>query len=152
MARANPKKSRFSGPTPSNAPRYDVALLKTISYRAIKTTGTLIVNRLFCSNDVQEFGLRTLYHKKTDLFPPQGGVETGFGAATGEGDNHLQRVRVLWCGQDHSDRYAVYDSDLPDCAGSEPTAKLLRGKWLLLRYKLLRVHVKICRMNTCLSI
>jgi hypothetical protein len=38
-----PKKSRFSGPTPSNAPRNDVALLKTIKYRAIKTTGTLIV-------------------------------------------------------------------------------------------------------------
>jgi hypothetical protein len=33
----------FSGPTPSNAPRNDVALLKTITYRAIKTTGTLIV-------------------------------------------------------------------------------------------------------------
>jgi hypothetical protein len=27
----------------SNAPRNDVALLKTITYRAIKTTGTLIV-------------------------------------------------------------------------------------------------------------
>jgi hypothetical protein len=39
-----PKKSRFSGPTPSNAPRNAVALLKTITYRAIKTTGTLIVN------------------------------------------------------------------------------------------------------------
>ncbi len=38
-----PKKSQFSGPTPSNAPRNDVALLKTITYRAIKTTGTLIV-------------------------------------------------------------------------------------------------------------
>jgi hypothetical protein len=33
----------FSGPTPSNAPRNAVALLKTITYRAIKTTGTLIV-------------------------------------------------------------------------------------------------------------
>ncbi len=39
-----PKKSRFSGPTRSNAPRNDVAPLKTITYRAIKTTGTLIVN------------------------------------------------------------------------------------------------------------
>jgi hypothetical protein len=39
-----PKKSRFSEHTPSNAPRNDVALLKTITYRAIKTTGTLIVN------------------------------------------------------------------------------------------------------------
>jgi hypothetical protein len=39
-----PKKSRFSGPTPSNAPRNDVAPLKIIMYRAIKTTGTLIVN------------------------------------------------------------------------------------------------------------
>ncbi len=38
-----PKKSRFSGPTPSNAPCNDVAPLKTITYRAIKTTGTLIV-------------------------------------------------------------------------------------------------------------
>jgi hypothetical protein len=37
-----PKKSRFSGPTPSNACN-DVAPLKTIMYRAIKTTGTLIV-------------------------------------------------------------------------------------------------------------
>jgi hypothetical protein len=38
-----PKKSRFSGPTPSNAPHNDVAPLKIITYRAIKTTGTLIV-------------------------------------------------------------------------------------------------------------
>jgi hypothetical protein len=38
-----PKKSRFSGPTPSNAPRNDVAPLKTIMYRAIKTTVTLMV-------------------------------------------------------------------------------------------------------------
>ncbi len=38
-----PKKSQFSGSTPSNAPRNDVAPLKTITYRAIKTTGTLIV-------------------------------------------------------------------------------------------------------------
>jgi hypothetical protein len=38
-----PKKSVFSGPTPSNAPRNDVAPLKTITYRAIKTTGPLIV-------------------------------------------------------------------------------------------------------------
>ncbi len=38
------KKSRFTGPTPSNAPRNDVALLKTITYRAIKATGTLIVS------------------------------------------------------------------------------------------------------------
>jgi hypothetical protein len=33
---SGPKKSRFSGPTPSNAPHNDM-------YRAIKTTGTLIV-------------------------------------------------------------------------------------------------------------
>jgi hypothetical protein len=39
------KKSRFSGPTPSNAPRNDIEPLKTITYRAIKTTGTLIVKR-----------------------------------------------------------------------------------------------------------
>ncbi len=38
-----PKKSRCSGPTPSNAPRNDVARLKTITYRAIKTTATLVV-------------------------------------------------------------------------------------------------------------
>ncbi len=38
-----PKKSRFSGPTPSNAPCNAVALLKTSTSRAIKTTGTLIV-------------------------------------------------------------------------------------------------------------
>jgi hypothetical protein len=37
------KKSRFSGPTPSNAPRNVVAPLKTITYRTIKTTGPLIV-------------------------------------------------------------------------------------------------------------
>jgi hypothetical protein len=38
-----PKKSRFSGPTPSNAPSNDVAPLKIITYQAIKTTGTLVV-------------------------------------------------------------------------------------------------------------
>ncbi len=38
-----PKKSRFSGPTPSNAHRNDVVPLKTIKYRTIKTKGTLIV-------------------------------------------------------------------------------------------------------------
>jgi hypothetical protein len=40
-----PKKSRFLGPTPSNAPSNDVAPLKTIKYSisAIKTTGTLVV-------------------------------------------------------------------------------------------------------------
>jgi hypothetical protein len=62
----------------------------------------------------------------------------------------LQRVWVLRCGQDHSDRYAVYDGDLPDCAGSEPTTKQLHCHWLLLRYKLFRVNVIICRINTCL--
>ncbi len=31
-----PKKSRFSGPTPSNAPRNDVAALKTIKYKLHK--------------------------------------------------------------------------------------------------------------------
>jgi hypothetical protein len=40
---SGPKKSRFSGHTPSNAPPNDVAPLKIITYRAIKTTGTLIV-------------------------------------------------------------------------------------------------------------
>ncbi len=38
-----PKKSQFSGPTPSNGPCNDATLLKTFTYRAIKTTGTLIV-------------------------------------------------------------------------------------------------------------
>ncbi len=38
-----PKKSRFSGSTPSNAPHNNVAPIKIITYRAIKTTGTLIV-------------------------------------------------------------------------------------------------------------
>jgi hypothetical protein len=38
-----PKKSQFSGPTPSIAPRNNVAPLKIITYRAIKTTGTLVV-------------------------------------------------------------------------------------------------------------
>ncbi len=33
-----------------NAPRYDVARLKTITYRAIKTTGTLIVVKSYLSN------------------------------------------------------------------------------------------------------
>jgi hypothetical protein len=37
------KKSRFSGPTPTNAPNNDVAPLKIITYRAIKITGTLVV-------------------------------------------------------------------------------------------------------------
>ncbi len=41
---SGPKKSRFSGPIPSNAPCNDVAPLKIITYRTIKTTGTLIVN------------------------------------------------------------------------------------------------------------
>jgi hypothetical protein len=44
-----PKKSRFSGPTPSYAPRNDVAPLKIITYCAIKTTGTLIVILSFVS-------------------------------------------------------------------------------------------------------
>jgi hypothetical protein len=38
-----PKKSQFSEPTPSNVPHNNVAPLKTIIYRAIKTTDTLIV-------------------------------------------------------------------------------------------------------------
>ncbi len=51
--------SRFSGPTPSNAPRNDVAPLKTITYRAIKTTGTLIV--------IIFFGTFKFYIKKITL-------------------------------------------------------------------------------------
>ncbi len=38
-----PKKSRFSGSTPSNAPRNDVAPLKTIKYKRHKKTGTWVV-------------------------------------------------------------------------------------------------------------
>ncbi len=37
-----PKKSRFSGPSSSNAPRNDVAPLKIITYCAIKKTSSLI--------------------------------------------------------------------------------------------------------------
>jgi hypothetical protein len=54
-----PKKSQFSGLTPSNAPRNDVAPLKTITYRAIKTTGTLMVNylvvRVLMMEEIQAF-------------------------------------------------------------------------------------------------
>jgi hypothetical protein len=50
QAISGPKKSRFSGPTPSNAPHNDVAPLKTIMYRAIKTTGTLIVIKIYQIN------------------------------------------------------------------------------------------------------
>jgi hypothetical protein len=49
-----PKKSQFSGPTPSNALRNDVPPLKIITYRAIKTTGTLIV--IFSCNFFSIFG------------------------------------------------------------------------------------------------
>jgi hypothetical protein len=38
----------ISGPTPTNAPSNDVAPLKIIRYRAIKTTGTLVV---LCTGD-----------------------------------------------------------------------------------------------------
>ncbi len=47
-----PKKSRFSGPTPSNAPRNDVAPLKIITYRTIKTTSTLIVSIIHTRNNI----------------------------------------------------------------------------------------------------
>jgi hypothetical protein len=50
-----PKKSRFLGPTPSNPPRNDVAPLKTITYRAIKTTGTSIVIVLSCMGWLSNF-------------------------------------------------------------------------------------------------
>ncbi len=39
----DPEKSRFSGPTPSNAQSNDVAPLEIITYRARKTTGALVV-------------------------------------------------------------------------------------------------------------
>ncbi len=38
-----PENRDFFGPTPSNAPSNDAAPLKIITYRAIKTTGTLVV-------------------------------------------------------------------------------------------------------------
>ncbi len=71
-----PKKSRFSGPTPSNAPRNDVALLKTITYRAIKTTGTLIViidlDWLYPSPiPVDEGGISLVQMKITYLLVPR---------------------------------------------------------------------------------
>ncbi len=44
-----PENLDFFGPTPSNAPRNDVTPLKIITYRAIKTTGTLIVVMVGCS-------------------------------------------------------------------------------------------------------
>jgi hypothetical protein len=44
---SGPKKVSIFRATPSNAPRNDVAPLKTITYRAIKTTGTLIVKNNF---------------------------------------------------------------------------------------------------------
>jgi hypothetical protein len=46
VAISGPKKVSIYRATPSNAPRNDVASLKTITYRAISTTGTLIVNIL----------------------------------------------------------------------------------------------------------
>ncbi len=63
-----PKKFQFSGPTPSNAPQNDVTPLKTITYRAIKTTGTLIVKQLV--SPIRERGEKSL-KKKTDLEPRQ---------------------------------------------------------------------------------
>jgi hypothetical protein len=39
-----PKKSRFSGPTPSNGYQNVFTRIKIITSRAISTTGTLIVN------------------------------------------------------------------------------------------------------------
>ncbi len=43
------KSPDFQGSPLPNAPRNDVALLKTITYHAIKTTGTLIVNSMLAS-------------------------------------------------------------------------------------------------------
>jgi hypothetical protein len=53
-----PARASFQGPPlpKSNAPRNDVAPLKIITYRAIKTTGTLIVNisarKLYCNKNI----------------------------------------------------------------------------------------------------
>jgi hypothetical protein len=64
-----PKKSRFSGPTPSNAPHNDVAPLKTIMCRAIKTTGTLIVN--IFQNDMSLPQIGTILIKKIKSCTPK---------------------------------------------------------------------------------
>ncbi len=72
-----PKKSRFSGPTPSNAPCNDVAPLKTITYRAIKTTvtRTLIVSLLWIilesRNNVKHAKKKTLFSVCYCPPPPQ---------------------------------------------------------------------------------
>jgi hypothetical protein len=38
-----PKNLDFFGPNPSNAPRNDIAPLKTIKYKRHKATGTLVI-------------------------------------------------------------------------------------------------------------
>ncbi len=53
------------GPTPFNAPRNDVAPLKIIMYRAIKTTGTLIV--IVLSGSELELLLKIQYKIKKNL-------------------------------------------------------------------------------------
>jgi hypothetical protein len=69
-----PKKSRFSGPTPSNAPRNDVARLKTIMYRAIKTTGTLIVI-CYCQMQVHAEDDEPMLEFEADSDPEQDNSE-----------------------------------------------------------------------------
>ncbi len=54
------KKSWFSGPAPSDAPCNDVAPLKIITYRAIKTTGTLIVILYYCPWDKMSHNFKVL--------------------------------------------------------------------------------------------
>jgi hypothetical protein len=82
-----PKKSRFSEPTPSNAPRNDVALLKTITYRAIKITGTLIVILLTFARGLRLYVRRVLGH--LDLRVQPGNLT---GARLAEGQRREQAV------------------------------------------------------------
>ncbi len=44
VAISEPKKSRFSGPTPLNSPRIEIVPIKIITSHAIEKTSTLIVN------------------------------------------------------------------------------------------------------------
>ncbi len=82
-----PKKSRFSEPTPSNAPRNDVALLKTITYRAIKITGTLIVILLTFARGLSLYVRSVLRH--LDLRVKPGNLT---GARLAEGQRREQAV------------------------------------------------------------
>ncbi len=95
-----PKKSRFSGPTPSNAPHNDVAPLKTNMYRAIKTTGTLIVNNTgLCLASFKILTTHPLLHPASVSSPRTKGVhspggEGGGGPAKGLASYSLISLRL----------------------------------------------------------